>query len=188
MIINQQIITILDANKINRDDALTYLIALYNKLNPSYIPEPLKRQIYANGILNRGETEGSIVWLVPLFEEKKSEEKNWDWVLDKYRVLFTMIRGDAGGDKKSCIDKMKLYLRNNPEVTQDEVLAAASQYTEQFKSGRQNIQYLQRADYFILKIQNGAGGRTHESRLGEYIEIVRKLRKTEELQNKNVLR
>jgi hypothetical protein len=186
MIVNPKILTILEENEISRDDGITYLIALYNNLNPSYIPEELKRKIYANGIINRGDSKGTITWIVPLF--KDDDSNNWEWVTTKFRTMFSQLRGDGGGNKKSCIEKMQLFFKNNPNTKIEDVLSSAAMYLEQFKNGKQNVQYMQRADYFILKTQRGAGGITHESRLEEYLEIVKKQKEKAELQTKYIMK
>ena len=188
MIVNPEIITILDNCKINREDALTYLLALYNKLNPSYIPENLKRQIYANGIINRGTESGTVIWLVPLFKESDKPTVNTDWVTNEYREMFRQIRIDAGGNKDSCIEKMKTFMKNHPDVTKEEIILAAKAYLDQFYKGKQSITYLQRADYFIIKSVRTGGGLSHESRLEQYIELIRKEKDVGKLHQKNIMR
>ena len=174
---NKKVIEIINECGFELDDVLNYLVSLHFNLNPTYIPELVKKQTNLTGILQRDYTKGTVVWTVPLFDSKPSislvsEDTKWEWVHTEYRKLFMEIKGIAGGDKKGCITKMKKFFSENPEVRKDQVLLAAKMYITDFANGTNDPKFMQRADYFISKIVKGEGGNSSQSRLSQYLELI----------------
>ena len=106
----------------------------------------------------------------------KEVDKVPEWIAD-WRSLFPMgvktggysVRGTRGG----CTKKMKKFMRNNPDVTKEQVFAATKQYIADKQAV--HFQYMKLADYFIEK--EGA------SLLEEYVETIKqgKTHKQEQL-------
>lgn len=68
------------------------------------------------------------------------------------------------GGKQACIQKLSRWMKENPEVTPEQILEAADLYLS--TEGR-NPQYLQRADYFIYKQDSS---KEEGSRLSAYVD------------------
>jgi hypothetical protein len=64
---------------------------------------------------------------------------------------------------------MKAFFAEHPEIRKDEVIAATKEYLRNFPS-QQNPKYMQRADYFISKLEKGVP----TSRLEMYLEVLKK--------------
>lgn len=87
-----------------------------------------------------------------------------DWMED-WRDLFSTKKKGAGGSKQNCYKKMEIFLKQNPEITKEEIFRA----TEAYLDSLDNIKYLQQADYFIHK----GKGLDASSRLMQWIEVIR---------------
>ena len=82
----------------------------------------------------------------------KSEDDPSQWI-DEWRDLFPKgvktagysIRGTRGG----CIKKMKRFIKNNKQVTKEQIFNATKLYIEEKK--RVRYAYMRIADYFIEK-------------------------------------
>ncbi len=90
---------------------------------------------------------------IPVPKKKvKSEGDTLQWI-DEWRDLFPKgvktagyaIRGTRGG----CIKKMKKFIKNNKEVTKEQIFNATKLYIEEKK--RVRYAYMRIADYFIEK-------------------------------------
>lgn len=79
--------------------------------------------------------------------------------IQEYRELFSNKKIGGGGDKKSCIKKLRKWFRENKEYSFDDVMQTAQYYTDNTDS-----RFIQRADYFVYKYQ--------ESRLSSLIEDI----------------
>lgn len=167
--------------QINEDAALLYLLGVYYNLNTKdHIPEEIIKQVNFSKIVTRdydGEVP-AVKWNIPLFEGEETETA-WSWVLE-WRDLFKSIRGDAGGDKKACISKMKKFFAANPDVRQHEVFEAANLYLDDFRYRKTNLKFLQQADYFISKAVVEENKSVKRSRLEIYLELVRDKNKAAE--------
>lgn len=167
--------------QINEDAALLYLLGVYYNLNTKdHIPEEIIKQVNFSKIVTRdydGEVP-TVKWNIPLFEGEETESA-WSWVLE-WRDLFKSIRGDAGGDKKACIIKMKKFFAANPDVRQHEVFEAANLYLDDFRYKKTNLKFLQQADYFISKAVVEENKSVKRSRLEIYLELVRDKNKAAE--------
>ncbi len=167
--------------QINEDAALLYLLGVYYNLNTKdHIPEEIIKQVNFSKIVTRDyDTEvPTVKWNIPLFEGEETESA-WNWVLE-WRDLFKAIRGDAGGDKKACIIKMKKFFAANPDVRQHEVFEAANLYLDDFRYRKTNLKFLQQADYFISKAVVEENKSVKRSRLEIYLELVRDKNKAAE--------
>lgn len=114
-------------------------------------------------ITNRGievleQFEGNKVQIV------KKQISIEDWIED-WRSLFSSKKKGAGGSKQGCYKKMEIFLKQNPNVTKEEVFRASEAYLDSLD----NIKYLQQADYFIHK----GKGLDSSSRLMQWIEVIR---------------
>ena len=96
--------------------------------------------------------------------EKIKEEENLDW-LEEWRDLFKDKKPGGAGNKQGCYKKMKMFLKENPDVTKEEIFAAAEAYFDSLDS----LKYMQQADYFISK----GTGQNISSRLSQWVEFVK---------------
>lgn len=76
--------------------------------------------------------------------------ENW---IEEWRNLFPAKVESGGrpvkGSKQGCIKKMKSFLKNNPEVTKEEIFEATRIYV--FDRKRNDYKFMVTADYFIEK-------------------------------------
>lgn len=84
----------------------------------------------------------------------------------EFRNKWHGAKAGAMGSKQACLHKMTRWMKENPEVTPEQILAAADLYisTEGKKS-----RYLQRADYFIYKQESD---KTAASRLSAFVDEI----------------
>lgn len=86
--------------------------------------------------------------VLPLFAKNEIAAKVSDvdtWI-QEYRNKFKGIKKNAMGDPKACLKKMKMFLKDNPEITKDKILKAVDEYLDNTPST-----YVMQADYFIYK-------------------------------------
>ena len=173
MNINSEIKKLLREHNIDYTKGMLVLLSLYFELPTDTeldnILHDTMTQINVIKIVDKNLNNGTIVWNVPLFEEDKKKQSEWQWVLDEYRPLFTSVARDRGGSPSGCIKRMKAFFASHPEVRKEDVLEAARAYIR----ATSNPKYLQSADYFIVK---GKGADT-TSRLEQYLEIIMENRK-----------
>lgn len=76
----------------------------------------------------------------------KSNVSNW---IDEYRRLFKVMKGTPGsmGDRKDCIVKMEIFMKENPQYDKDKIIDATNYYLQTID----NPKYIKQADYFIKK-------------------------------------
>lgn len=177
MNINPEIPKILKQFNINEGEGILCLLSLYHNLNESIIPPLVIKQVNLTKIVERDyDNLGKLIWNISLYEgEIIPEDKEWEWI-EGFRDEFGKLRKDAIGNKKNCYDKMKKFFSKHPEVRVEDIKQAVQMYLVSFQRGRQDIQYLQKADYFISKIVKAEGGTEYGSRLEMYLEIIKKQR------------
>ena len=181
--ISNKIVKVIENSGFNICDIVTYLLSLHFKLKPEYIPELVKKRTNTLGIINRDFNKGTVIWIVPLFDSTPQqitliqENTTWIWVNTEYRQMFIDINRYKGGDKASCIIKMKQFFSENPEIRKEDVLKATKLYLEGFQNGTENPKFLQQANYFIFKGKKG--GENYQSRLSQFLEAI----KTEKIEN-----
>ena len=103
------------------------------------------------------------------YKEKKIIKKSnrvinegFDEFIEEYRNLWKGLKVGSLGSYKTCYDKMKRWMSENPNYSKDDILKAARIYIKSLD----NYQYLQQADYFIFK----KDGKDENSRLSAFIE------------------
>lgn len=122
MNVNSEIKIRLQNRNIGINDGLAYLLCLYHNLEPSYIPEDLKRRVLMTGIVALD--NNSIKWNYPLFEESETE---FEWVKE-IMVLFGEVNKARKGTKGTVLRKMKKFFAENSSVRKEEVLNATKLY------------------------------------------------------------
>ena len=103
------------------------------------------------------------------YKEKKVVKKStriisegFDEFIEEYRNLWKGLKVGSLGSYKTCYDKMKRWMSENPNYSKDDILKAARIYIKSLD----NYQYLQQADYFIFK----KDGKDENSRLSAFID------------------
>ena len=103
------------------------------------------------------------------YKEKKIIKKSnrvinegFDEFIEEYRNLWKGLKVGSLGSYKTCYDKMKRWMSENPNYSKEDILKAARIYIKSLD----NYQYLQQADYFIFK----KDGKDENSRLSAFIE------------------
>ena len=107
-------------------------------------------------------TEGVSTSTEKVDKIKKEEDLEW---LEEWRDLFKDKKPGGAGNKQGCYKKMKIFLKENPDVTKEEIFAAAEAYFDSLDS----LKYMQQADYFISK----GTGQNVSSRLSQWVEYVK---------------
>lgn len=93
-----------------------------------------------------------------------SEKTEFTEFVSQYRDKFKGLRSGSMGSLGSVRKKLKRWMKENPDVTQKEILDCVDMYIDSLNG---NFNYLQRADYFIYKQNNK---REEDSRLSIFLE------------------
>ena len=103
------------------------------------------------------------------YKEKKIIKKSgrvinegFDEFIEEYRNLWKGLKVGSLGSYRTCYDKMKRWMSENPNYSKEDILKAARIYIKSLD----NYQYLQQADYFIFK----KDGKDENSRLSAFID------------------
>ena len=88
--------------------------------------------------------------------------EGFDEFIEEYRKLWKGLKVGSLGSYKTCYDKMKRWMSENPNYSKEDILKAARIYIKSLD----NYQYLQQADYFIF-IKDG---KDENSRLSAFID------------------
>ena len=103
------------------------------------------------------------------YKEKKIIKKSnrvinegFDEFIEEYRNLWKGLKVGSLGSYRTCYDKMKRWMSENPNYSKEDILKAARIYINSLG----NYQYLQQADYFIFK----KDGKDENSRLSAFID------------------
>lgn len=99
---------------------------------------------------------------------EKDEIEDFKILVNNFRFKFKNLRIGSMGNPTAVSNKLKRWMKNNPEITRKEILDAVNNYIESLNG---DYRYLQRADYFIYKQNNK---KEETSRLSLYIEEGRK--------------
>jgi hypothetical protein len=128
MEINQEIVKFLKEHNIDGSFGLLYLLGIYHNLDnvSEIIPEPIIRAINALGIVERNYKDNTIEWYIPLYNGQNVDSV-WEWV-NEYRKLFASKNKEREGNKKACVQRMKIFFSENPEVRKQDVLDATNNY------------------------------------------------------------
>lgn len=68
--------------------------------------------------------------------------------VEEFRKVFKGLKTGSMGDSQSCKEKLTRWMNAHPEVSIDKIIKAAKIYV----GSVDNMRYLQRADYFIYKV------------------------------------
>lgn len=152
MKINSKIISILDTLGITEQDGLSYLTSLYHGYIASYTPIDLINTMDDSGIYSR--SSNGINWDIELF----NEDLGW---LEEYIELFMIKNPQRGRHKKEVNLRMTKFLKENVNVTSNEILSATEFYLE-----NTDPIYVKQPHYFISK----GSGSNKTSFLTEWLE------------------
>ena len=78
---------------------------------------------------------------------KVVKSSEFDNFVVEYRLLWKGLKQGSMGSINSCRDKLKRFLKENPDYTQEDIIKAAKTYINSLD----DYKYLQQADYFIYK-------------------------------------
>jgi len=87
-----------------------------------------------------------------------------DNFVDVYRKKWKELGPGLMGDPKACKNNLTTWMNKNPQYTFDDILMAVDLYLRSVG----NPKYIQRADYFIRKVEKGV----EHSRLSIFIEEI----------------
>lgn len=161
--VNSEIIRLLKSKNISSHDGICYLLTIYYRLTPSFIPKELENQILCLGIVNKDYENDVIVWKINLFEEQIT---GFEWVTE-FMDLFGKVNPERKGVKSDVLNRMKKFFMNNPSIRKDDVLKATKSYLK----GIDNPIYCKKSHKFIYEIDG-------TSMLFDYVErelIIQKL-------------
>ncbi len=85
-----------------------------------------------------------------IYREKSENVKSitsFEQFVKNYRNLWNGLKPGAMGSKADCENKMRKWMINNPEYSQDDIMKAARSYINSVN----DLRFLQQADYFIYK-------------------------------------
>ena len=85
--------------------------------------------------------------------------------IDKYRHYWKGLKAGSMGAKKSCKEKLKRWMLENPEYTFEDILKAVDIYINSFNG---DYRFVQQADYFIFK----KVGKEEDSKLSAYVDEI----------------
>lgn len=122
--INSKIKEIFRTNSINIHDGICYLICLHYGIDPTYIPEGLKRKVHSCNIVTKNYSTGEIIWKESIFEES---ETGFEWI-SEWMDLFKTVNPARRGTKAYVITRMKKFFVNNPEIRKQDVFVATKKY------------------------------------------------------------
>lgn len=142
--INQELIKLLHQHDIPCDDALLYLLSVYHQLNTDLIPEATIRAVNNLDIVERNYKLNTVEWSIPLYTGQNTDTV-WEWVND-YRKLFANKNKEREGNKKACIQRMKHFFSQNPDVRKQDVMEATAMYMRTVEPA-----YVKMAEKFIYE-------------------------------------
>lgn len=142
MTINPQIKEILNDYKIGYNDGVTYLLAVFHGLDPSYVPDILKRQVAATNIFTKL-AKGSVDWRVNLFEGTLDE---YAWVKD-YVKVFKNLNPSVPGSVAECTRRFRVFFAKHPQYTVEDVKGALNLYIQSLSDPK----FIGYPHYFISK-------------------------------------
>lgn len=156
--------------EISPEDPLKYIpVILHVYFFPKEpLPSSLSSQALVEamqyGFIKVSSTTGDYSLTFPLFEDAENESK-MEWVKD-FRNLFKEVNSDRAGTLSTCFERMKTFLRENPEVRAYEIIEATRLY---LRSTPPN--YIMKSHKFIYD----GRGLFRNSTLEEWIEKYREI-------------
>lgn len=131
--INEEVKSILKSKGISINQGVPFLLSVYFNYMPSYIPEELKKGIYASNIFtldyneNQAVGKPNIKWNVPLFQGQEGTTFNW---IKEYMDIFGEVNSKRRGSRSYVNKRMRELFMKNPDIRQEEVLEAARYYAD----------------------------------------------------------
>lgn len=173
---------VLEEQEITVDD----LLQLYNIYNKSPITkydfmnvDYLESKLFIKKIENKIHLREKAIQLIDflLIDTNNSFENNTKQIgkskrvinqivekrIDEFRDKWKGLKAGSMGSRKSCIDKLTRWMKENPKYSFEDVLKAADLYLHSIN----DYNYIQQADYFIFKQDNS---KTEASRLSAFID------------------
>ena len=126
--INDEVKSILRTKGIPINEAIPFLICIYFGYDSKYIPEDIKRKIYACNIFTMDYSkpkELQLTWNVSLFEGQVVD--SFDWIKE-YMDMFKMVNPGRRGSRSYVIRRMKELFSTNPEIRKEDVFSATKKY------------------------------------------------------------
>jgi hypothetical protein len=142
MKINPKIKEVMADHRINYDDALGYLFAIYYGHRPSYIPASIRAKVNSTKVVSHDPKKG-YTFTIPLF---LGVETAFEWVETEYVVLFEETNPDKGGKVAEATKRMKKFFADNPQYRKEDVIGATEMYLSNTDST-----YIMFPHYFIKK-------------------------------------
>ena len=158
MNINTEVKTRLSEYRINFDDGIACLLAIYYNLKTSYIPQEIIQRINICKFFIEDPKTNTLTWLIPLFEDQVT---GFEWVKE-WMEGFGDINKDRKGTAKFVMPRMKKFFVENPSIRVDEVIGA----TKMYFANVDNPQYLKSSHKFIME----GKGAEKNSMLLEWVE------------------
>lgn len=143
MEINEEIRGILKEFKINKNEGLLCLLAIYFNLDAeTTCSEDTIKAINLTKIVEKNHVNGLIRWNVPLF---KGQQTEWEWVRSEYNEMWRRYpsRKDSNPD---CTSRMQEFFKKYPSYRKDDVIQATRNYIRTVSSE----QYAKRSALFIF--------------------------------------
>jgi hypothetical protein len=166
MTINQELVKFLHNSNVDCDAALLYLLSLYHELNTEeIIPENIIRTINSLGIVERDYKTNTLNWHIAIYDGQ-STDAVWEWV-NEFRKMFASKNKEREGNKKSCVQRMKIFFAQNPDVRKQDVLEATMMYLRTVEP-----KFVKMAERFIFDGQ----GNYKTSLLTDWVDKLREIR------------
>jgi hypothetical protein len=166
MTINQELVKFLHNSNVECDLALLYLLSLYHGLTTDdLIPEATVRAVNTIGIVERDYKTNTLNWHIALYDGQ-STDGVWEWV-NEFRKLFASKNKEREGNKKACVQRMKMFFTQNPDIRKQDVLEATMMYLRST-----DPKYVKMAERFIFDGQ----GNYKTSLLTDWVDRLREIR------------
>lgn len=135
---NPEIKGILKSCRINSDQGILCLLALYFNLEAEQvIPEEIFRKVSLTRIVEKDYTSNTVKWNIPLFVDQITGSFSW---VGEWMQPFGMIGGRARlGNVGEVTKRMKKFFAKHPEYRKEDVFAARDLYFRTEKPSRQFV-------------------------------------------------
>lgn len=135
---NNKVLELIERTGLDKDNILTYLLAIDNGLNPSCFTKELTDVLLQFKLLNKNYDTGAYELNLPLFGN------TIEWI-DEYRLLFKGLKRGSMGDRDGVIKNFKRFFKTH-NYTKDEIMEATKDFIDQ-----SDPKYVPQAHYFIYK-------------------------------------
>lgn len=145
---NTEIRGIFNRSSIPIHDGVAYLLCLHYGVDPSFIPEELKRKVLSTGIVTKDYSNDTVKWVKSLFEET---ETGFEWI-GEWMDLFKSVNPERRGAKATVLTRMKRFFTNYPHVRVEEVMEATKTYLRSVDDPK----YCKKSHKFISEIDGSS--------------------------------